>query len=673
MQLIHLFWQPTLAAFDNSGQLYLWIEQANIKHSHGVSSARTTSANDYPYQAGSQKLIDFSVEFLGNVQQQLTPCQLPVQLPCNAEGDAIASPLITNITDLKDCKFAAFKCFSLNVLQVSQPLAFLKELNFTSYHFDDDTMLAGDALFWIKMAYELSDVIKKDQYVPKLFLAKNSTNKAIDSSPIPVNKVEKYHTKWQLVSASYSERLSLIAKHMPSSACLGEFSDFEQESTLHHFSDVLLNEIVNNTSFTQKTYKSVSNSFVEQALDSNISDVSDDAAKATQLWQNSLHADQFGNAFVICFKLLEASAENSNDWGLELLLQSKVDPSFMVNLAKYWQTKSQQTQLHLKMFGSDIERTILLQLGYACRVYPLIEQAIEQLLRVKQNRQAQSPSLLPISLAQAFDFLKEDAWALHASGYRIIVPAWWTTKGRIKAKLKLRVRKPNGESNADNSVINSQIGTENLIKFDYRYALGNHEVSADQWQQLLQVKADLVYFRGDWIELDHAEMKNMQSLIETSERDMNSPDLQTLMRYQADDLYTVELDDATEQMLTALHDRDKLVEIAVPDALNATLRPYQQRGLSWLVYLENLGMNPCLADDMGLGKTMQIIALMLAKPKSQAALLIVPTSVIGNWYKELAVFAPSITAIIHHGSKRKQHEKFSQMLANSQIVITSFG
>ncbi|MFT5706137.1 MAG: SNF2 family DNA or RNA helicase [Oceanospirillaceae bacterium] len=673
MQFIHLFWQPRLDVFDNSGQLYLWIEQANIEKPQGISSPRTLTSNDYPYQANSQKLIDFGVAFLKNVEQQLTPCQLSVQMPCNSEGDPIASSVITNILDLEDCQFATFRCFSLNVLQISQPLTFLKELNFISYHFEDDTVLAGDAQFWIKMAYELSGVIKKDQYVPKLFLANSGTKKTYNDNSIDSNEVEKYHTKWQLVSAGYGERLSIIAKHMPSSACLGEFSEFEQESTLQHFSDVLLNDIVNNTVFTQKTYKSVSNSFVEQALDSNMSDISEEAAKATQLWQNNLQADQFGNAFVICFKLLEASTEDSNDWGLELLLQSKLDPSFMVNLVKYWQDKSQKVQLYHKMFGSSIERTILLQLGYACRVYPLIETAIEQLLRVKQNRLTKSVSRLTITLAQAFDFLKEDAWALHASGYRIIVPAWWTTKGRIKAKLKLRVRKSTGDSSTDNNAINSQIGSDNLIKFDYRYALGNHEVSADQWQQLLQEKADLVYFRGAWIELDHAEMKNMQSLIETSERDMSSPDLQTLLRYQADDLYDVQLDGATQRMVEGLQDQEKLTKIAVPDNLNATLRPYQQRGLSWLAYLENLGMNPCLADDMGLGKTMQIIALMLAKPKQQTALLIVPTSVMGNWYKELAVFAPSIKAFIHHGAKRKQQEKFNQMLAGFQIVITSFG
>lgn len=137
--------------------------------------------------------------------------------------------------------------------------------------------------------------------------------------------------------------------------------------------------------------------------------------------------------------------------------------------------------------------------------------------------------------------------------------------------------------------------------------------------------------------------------------------------------YTIELDDTVNSMLLSLKNKEQLVLIDQPNNLKATLRPYQLRGLSWLSYLENLGMNTCLADDMGLGKTMQVISLLLTAPKQQAALLIAPTSVIGNWLKELEKFAPSIKATIHHGSKRTKKEDINQLMANNDIVITSYG
>lgn len=41
------------------------------------------------------------------------------------------------------------------------------------------------------------------------------------------------------------------------------------------------------------------------------------------------------------------------------------------------------------------------------------------------------------------------------------------------------------------------------------------------------------------------------------------------------------------------------------------LRPYQQRGFSWICALHDLGMGGVLADEMGLGKTVQAIAAIM--------------------------------------------------------------
>ena len=60
-----------------------------------------------------------------------------------------------------------------------------------------------------------------------------------------------------------------------------------------------------------------------------------------------------------------------------------------------------------------------------------------------------------------------------------------------------------------------------------------------------------------------------------------------------------------------LHDKNAFAPIKDPEALQGTLRDYQKRGVAWLQYLENLGLNPCLADDMGLGKTLEVIACLL--------------------------------------------------------------
>ena len=95
-----------------------------------------------------------------------------------------------------------------------------------------------------------------------------------------------------------------------------------------------------------------------------------------------------------------------------------------------------------------------------------------------------------------------------------------------------------------------------------------------------------------------------------------------------------------------------------PEGLQGTLRPYQERGFSWLGFLRRWGFGACLADDMGLGKTVQTLALIQreweARPVRQRkpTLLICPMSVVGNWQKEAAKFTPDLPVMVHHGADR---------------------
>ncbi len=107
------------------------------------------------------------------------------------------------------------------------------------------------------------------------------------------------------------------------------------------------------------------------------------------------------------------------------------------------------------------------------------------------------------------------------------------------------------------------------------------------------------------------------------------------------------------------------------------MRDYQKRGVAWLQYLENLGLNPCLADDMGLGKTLEVIAhLLLEREKDDGVpptLVIAPTSVLGNWRKEIERFAPQLRTLVHQGSTRlKDEQTFTTACQMHDVVLTSF-
>jgi hypothetical protein len=118
---------------------------------------------------------------------------------------------------------------------------------------------------------------------------------------------------------------------------------------------------------------------------------------------------------------------------------------------------------------------------------------------------------------------------------------------------------------------------------------------------------------------------------------------------------------------------DSIKQVVVSTDLKGTLRPYQQEGLNWLNFLDDLGFGGCLADDMGLGKTIQIIAFILSqrdKAVRNTNLLVVPTSVLFNWQAEVKKFAPSIKIHTIYGADRiRDTNEFNSF----EIILTTYG
>jgi SNF2 family DNA or RNA helicase len=121
-----------------------------------------------------------------------------------------------------------------------------------------------------------------------------------------------------------------------------------------------------------------------------------------------------------------------------------------------------------------------------------------------------------------------------------------------------------------------------------------------------------------------------------------------------------------------LADPEAQQPVEQPAALAATLRDYQRRGLNWLAGMTSLGLGCCLADDMGLGKTITLIALHLHRQTdAQSAgptLVVCPTSLMGNWQREIERFAPGTPVRRFHGARRGLDG-----LADGEFVLTTYG
>ena len=197
-----------------------------------------------------------------------------------------------------------------------------------------------------------------------------------------------------------------------------------------------------------------------------------------------------------------------------------------------------------------------------------------------------------------------------------------------------------------------------LLDYEYEFAIGEHPVTAEEWQQLVNSKSSLVQFRGQWIELDLNKMAQMLRFREQQETLSDPLTLPEIMHKLAteDDEFEVDPNDSLGQILAELNNQTQLQPVGNPEKLQGKLREYQKTGVAWLHYLEKIGLNGCLTDDMGLGKTLQVICSILVDQQNNPSdrlhkptLLVVPTSVMGSWQKEVAEQLAAAEGIARQG------------------------
>ena len=231
-----------------------------------------------------------------------------------------------------------------------------------------------------------------------------------------------------------------------------------------------------------------------------------------------------------------------------------------------------------------------------------------------------------------------------------------------------------------------------LGDFDWRVALGDEVLSADELGALVALKAPLVQMRGKWLELRPGEAEKLAEFLRGGRHQRPTPATMTV----ADVLRAaVGLDDAFGLPVTSVQadgllrsllsgELEDHIQVGVtPVGFAGQLRPYQLRGVAWMDLLERTGLGACLADDMGLGKTAMVLALLQAEKARHATqslaglapgptLVVCPTSVVGNWEREAKKFVPELKVAVHHGVGRAREGGLSKKVAGADLVITSY-
>ncbi|MCW2921216.1 MAG: helicase [Thermoleophilia bacterium] len=393
-------------------------------------------------------------------------------------------------------------------------------------------------------------------------------------------------------------------------------------------------------------------------------------------WQHRLRSDA-ESPWRLVLRLEEpdepASAEQEHDepWTLRYLVQLRSDPSVLVAAADAW-SPSGPDKAALARHGFHAGQHLLAPLAQAAQLFEPIADSLG----------AAQPAMCELTTPQAHAFLASVAPLLEQSGFAVAVPAWWT-RGRPKISLRAAVVSDlhGGRQHMDS------LNLATLVGYDWRAAVGDAELTRDELTRLAAQKSPLVRVRGRWMELDERSIRTALAHVERAgdaPRFATVADLVRMSVGAADDVDGVPVTGVDggdiAELLEQVQRHETPDRAAVPAGVDATLRPYQERGFQWLATMSDLGLGACLADDMGLGKTLQVLALVQHHHERDAAvgvasrptLVVCPTSVLTNWLHEAGRFTPDLSVVVHHGPGRLRDERFLEAASARSIVFTSY-
>ncbi len=249
-------------------------------------------------------------------------------------------------------------------------------------------------------------------------------------------------------------------------------------------------------------------------------------------------------------------------------------------------------------------------------------------------------------------------------GIKVLLPKALRKLLRPKMSMQLE-SEDNGMIQGKKSIINM----DEMLSFEWKIAIGDRLVTEAEFLKMVNKVSGIVKLNDEFVFFDENEIR---SLIDKLEHPPEMTGHQLLQVALTEDYQgaKVHLDKNTRELIDSLL---KGEGTETPEGLQATLRPYQLRGYEWLYKNSRLGFGSLIADDMGLGKTLQVIATLLklkedGELETHKALIVVPTTLLTNWEKEIRKFAPALKTHTYHGSSRTL-----KPLKEADALITTYG
>ncbi len=359
-------------------------------------------------------------------------------------------------------------------------------------------------------------------------------------------------------------------------------------------------------------------------------------------------------------------------WVVRFQLQAAEDERASVDAEEIWSGGAPTTVSGLRL--QNPQEILLNELGRATRLYKPLERALD----------APEPARVELTTTQIYEFLREIRPLLLEVGVADAAPPWWDSpSARLGVRLQIDSDPAEGSDGGASGERpgRASLGLCALVDYQWRIAVGGAALTIDDLERLASQSAPLVRVGGKWVEIRQRDLRAAARFLR------ENPGGQMTLGEALHMAYDAEPDETGVEILGleargwvsdlfAERSDERLPKPEQPEGFVGSLRPYQLRGLAWLAFLEKHGLGACLADDMGLGKTIQLLALALMRRDGHAppgpSLVVAPMSVVENWQREARRFAPSLSALVHHGPERLTGDALVERAGQVDLFITTY-